>query len=167
MYNHNKAQQSKHRVHISWDILYDNTPMNDHSIEKYLHQKITENGIVIIVSSNTFDTYPMQYRKGSYPHTNIGTKSIMPHHDHDACTTLLNMGCLYHIRVVLHISLHRRLSHHIIYYATMPATNTSASICVHYENLCKTISTFGVNDLSLSGETIQLVSIGSYVSMYF
>ena len=22
MYNHNKAQQSKHRVHISWDILY-------------------------------------------------------------------------------------------------------------------------------------------------
>ena len=24
MYNHNKAQQSKNRVHISWDILYDN-----------------------------------------------------------------------------------------------------------------------------------------------
>ena len=24
MYNHNKAQQSKTRVHISWDILYDN-----------------------------------------------------------------------------------------------------------------------------------------------
>ena len=23
MYNHNKAQQSKNRVHISWDILYD------------------------------------------------------------------------------------------------------------------------------------------------
>ena len=23
MYNHNKAQQSKDRVHISWDILYD------------------------------------------------------------------------------------------------------------------------------------------------
>ena len=22
MYNHNKAQQSKNRVHISWDILY-------------------------------------------------------------------------------------------------------------------------------------------------
>ena len=22
MYNHNKAQQSKKRVHISWDILY-------------------------------------------------------------------------------------------------------------------------------------------------
>ena len=25
MYNHNKAQQSKNREHISWDILYDNT----------------------------------------------------------------------------------------------------------------------------------------------
>ena len=25
MYNHNKAQQSKNRVHISWDILYGNT----------------------------------------------------------------------------------------------------------------------------------------------
>ena len=23
MYNHNKAQQSKNRSHISWDILYD------------------------------------------------------------------------------------------------------------------------------------------------
>ena len=22
MYNHNKAQQSKNRVHISWDLLY-------------------------------------------------------------------------------------------------------------------------------------------------
>ena len=25
MYNHNKAQQSKNRVHISWDILYVST----------------------------------------------------------------------------------------------------------------------------------------------
>ena len=25
MYNHNKAQQSKNRVHISWDILYSKT----------------------------------------------------------------------------------------------------------------------------------------------
>ena len=24
MYNHNKAQQSKNRVHIYWDILYNN-----------------------------------------------------------------------------------------------------------------------------------------------
>ena len=30
MYNHNKAQQSKNRVHISWDILY------IHAHEKYL-----------------------------------------------------------------------------------------------------------------------------------
>ena len=26
MYNHNKAQQSKNRVHISWDILYVSKP---------------------------------------------------------------------------------------------------------------------------------------------
>ena len=26
MYNHNKAQQSKNRVHISWDILYVDKP---------------------------------------------------------------------------------------------------------------------------------------------
>ena len=26
MYNHNKAQQSKNRVHISWDILYNLLP---------------------------------------------------------------------------------------------------------------------------------------------
>ena len=26
MYNHNKAQQSKNRVHISWDILYWDCP---------------------------------------------------------------------------------------------------------------------------------------------
>ena len=26
MYNHNKAQQSKNRVHVSWDILYDARP---------------------------------------------------------------------------------------------------------------------------------------------
>ena len=25
MYNHNKAQQSKNRVHISWDILYNDS----------------------------------------------------------------------------------------------------------------------------------------------
>ena len=29
MYNHNKAQQSKNRVHISWDILYLATLMSD------------------------------------------------------------------------------------------------------------------------------------------
>ena len=29
MYNHNKAQQSKNRVHISWDILYENIAFDD------------------------------------------------------------------------------------------------------------------------------------------
>ena len=28
MYNHNKAQQSKNRVHISWDILYEPSAMH-------------------------------------------------------------------------------------------------------------------------------------------
>ena len=30
MYNHNKAQQSKNRVYISWDILYKTHGMNDY-----------------------------------------------------------------------------------------------------------------------------------------
>ena len=42
MKNHNKAQQSKNRVHISWDILYDNTDpisgqvlfYNEHRVQK-------------------------------------------------------------------------------------------------------------------------------------
>ena len=29
MYNHNKAQQSKNRVHISWDILYYKTDIGN------------------------------------------------------------------------------------------------------------------------------------------
>ena len=39
MYNHNKAQQSKNRVHISWDILYKGGgDINDENyiIEQYL-----------------------------------------------------------------------------------------------------------------------------------
>ena len=29
MYNHNKAQQSKNHVHISWDILYASQELNE------------------------------------------------------------------------------------------------------------------------------------------
>ena len=37
MYNHNKAQQIKNRVHISWDILYMFTmTFNDKSVMKEL-----------------------------------------------------------------------------------------------------------------------------------
>ena len=35
MYNHNKAQQSKNRVHISWDILYDGTLSNPDDTTKF------------------------------------------------------------------------------------------------------------------------------------
>ena len=34
MYNHNKAQQSKNRVHISWDILYGSAMKQNSDIEK-------------------------------------------------------------------------------------------------------------------------------------
>ena len=40
MYNHNKAQQSKNRVHISWDILYMN---NRHFVNNYLWELIFNN----------------------------------------------------------------------------------------------------------------------------
>ena len=33
MYNHNKAQQSKNRVHISWDILYTHMHKADHTAQ--------------------------------------------------------------------------------------------------------------------------------------
>ena len=33
MYNHNKAQQSKNRVHISWDILYCISEYNFHGFQ--------------------------------------------------------------------------------------------------------------------------------------
>ena len=36
MYNHNKAQQSKNRVHISWDILYS----VKHDIHMYVFHKL-------------------------------------------------------------------------------------------------------------------------------
>ena len=32
MYNHNKAQQSKNRVHISWDILYAESHCEDTTV---------------------------------------------------------------------------------------------------------------------------------------
>ena len=35
MYNHNKAQQSKNRVHISWDILYLNGSKRPISLREY------------------------------------------------------------------------------------------------------------------------------------
>ena len=41
MYNHNKAQQSKNRVHISWDILY----LVIHIVGLAQDAKMTLNGI--------------------------------------------------------------------------------------------------------------------------
>ena len=39
MYNHNKAQQSKNRVHISWDILYSRAFSMIHSIPIQVKKK--------------------------------------------------------------------------------------------------------------------------------
>ena len=41
MYNHNKAQQSKNRVHISWDILY-NIPKSQNKNDKMPTMNKTE-----------------------------------------------------------------------------------------------------------------------------
>ena len=41
MYNHNKAQQSKNRVHISWDILY-NPDKSQSNMIWYCTQKVKE-----------------------------------------------------------------------------------------------------------------------------
>ena len=42
MYNHNKAQQSKKRVYISWDILY--ACMGNYIQMKYVMQLLNFNG---------------------------------------------------------------------------------------------------------------------------
>ena len=41
MYNHNKAQQSKNRVHIAWDILYTIVHMitTDNILQLYFAQE--------------------------------------------------------------------------------------------------------------------------------
>ena len=36
MYKHNKAQQSKNRVHISWDILYSTEGLPYLGIQRYV-----------------------------------------------------------------------------------------------------------------------------------
>ena len=43
MYNHNKAQQSKNRVHISWDIQYLETPSlgSDGTLESRVSSEVT------------------------------------------------------------------------------------------------------------------------------
>ena len=47
MYNHNKAQQSKNRVHISWDILYN---MRHQQVRlRLLHPNIYSNGSHLVV----------------------------------------------------------------------------------------------------------------------
>ena len=51
MYNHNKAQQSKNRVHISWDILYVVVLMNRSSIECV--RKIYDNVYRVLLTYNT------------------------------------------------------------------------------------------------------------------
>ena len=54
MYNHNKAQQSKNRVHISWDILYlQHTHTADYILEEYI---IFLKLAWILVILNTFNS---------------------------------------------------------------------------------------------------------------
>ena len=67
MYNHNKAQQSKNRVHISWDILYVKQSCNDYCEREIynvhplnycgnvgFHQKSTTNGSDVAIKLTMF-----------------------------------------------------------------------------------------------------------------
>ena len=51
MYNHNKAQQSKNRVHISWDILYQpkNNDLRQHDAH-VMPQCRTLNSIAVYIN---------------------------------------------------------------------------------------------------------------------
>ena len=72
MYNHNKAQQSKNRVHISWDILYESdqqfvryskiqwdTNISKHDLKKFKVKVMGE------VKSQGHIVYPLSYANGS------------------------------------------------------------------------------------------------------
>ena len=48
MYNHNKAQQSKNRVHISWDILY----------KYYIHYEVL---IKLLIHFQTSMVQPLKF----------------------------------------------------------------------------------------------------------
>ena len=52
MYNHNKAQQSKKRVHISWDILYCKIVLSEKiGILKNLHciARLTIDDLIVVI----------------------------------------------------------------------------------------------------------------------
>ena len=54
MYNHNKAQQSKNRVHISWDILYRSCACETSEDVKYFLNDVNEikSKLVFIIEVN-------------------------------------------------------------------------------------------------------------------
>ena len=57
MYNHNKAQQSKNRVHISWDILYQRyTARNLTAVVLFMHAFVTT---ILWYKDNTMDTFTL------------------------------------------------------------------------------------------------------------
>ena len=51
MYNHNKAQQSKNRVHISWDILYVQAQMAEQFL-LYAYEKTLARSRNLILNTN-------------------------------------------------------------------------------------------------------------------
>ena len=57
MYNHNKAQQSKNRVHISWDILYQRyTTRNLTAVVSFMHDFVIT---ILWYKDNTMDTFTL------------------------------------------------------------------------------------------------------------
>ena len=63
MYNHNKAQQSKNRVHISWDLLY--ASMNWVTIVSYMIIKRLPESVM-----DWFELDPHQHNSEWFEHDN-------------------------------------------------------------------------------------------------
>ena len=57
MYNHNKAQQNKNRVHISWDILYEECHFRNPNwkFTSILSVSRNSDALLYIILSKTFD----------------------------------------------------------------------------------------------------------------
>ena len=60
MYNHNKAQQSKNRVHISWDILYASPKQNRCDFLVSLYVEIWHRHLIVQFSANSMKVNAIQ-----------------------------------------------------------------------------------------------------------
>ena len=89
MYNHNKAQQSKNRVHISWDILYRITRIDESKIGPYL--TTNKKNTAEQRAQHTCGINPTKHQ------SNISQCTVLEEKCAQVCTFLLQNGALYNI----------------------------------------------------------------------